>query len=219
MRPDTRRTRSAHHPHHPRRTAPFVGALTAAVTTAALLGSAAMPASASTDDGYDWPGIEALELGEPAQEQLVESVTEYVVAGSVIQYVTEGSVDSVDDTTQDGGETVVTLSSDILFDTDDASLSNGAKAKIATLVAEVPNGATMKVYGHTDSVDSDAHNQKLSDRRAEAVAAAVRSARSDLRLDVRGFGETQLEKPETGDEESMAQARAENRRVEIRYGG
>ena len=161
MRPDTRRAHLRH-----RTTAPFVAALTAAVATAALLGPAALPASASpnyatTTGSYSWPGIDALELGEPAQEQLVASVTDYVVEGSVTQYVVEGSVDSVDDTTQEGGETVVTLSSDILFDTDDASLSQGAQAKIAALVADVPKGAGMKVYGHTDSVDTDTHNQDL----------------------------------------------------------
>lgn len=210
------------HPRYPirrHRSVQLAGALTTMLTTAALVGSAALPASASVDGGYDWPGIEALELGEPAQEQLVASVREFGVTGSVREYLVEGSVDSVDDTTTDGDETVVTLSSDILFDIDDASLSKSATAKIATLVKDVPKAAAVQVDGHTDSVDSDAHNKDLSERRAKAVAAAVRAARGDLKLDVEGFGETQLKTPETGDEESEAAARAENRRVEIRYGG
>jgi outer membrane protein OmpA-like peptidoglycan-associated protein len=223
VRSDVRGTRPTHRP------APAAALTTAALTVAVLFGSAAPPASAvpttartSNDDapagGYVWPGIDALELGEPAQEDLVASVTEYVVE-PVTRYVVEGSVDTVDDTTQDGAETVVSLSSDILFDTDDASLSRTAKAKVGGLVEEVPSGATVKVYGHTDSVDTDAHNQDLSQRRAQAVAAAVRAARGDLKLDVRGFGETQLKEPETGDEAAVADARSENRRVEIRYGG
>ena len=225
MRSDVRGTCRTHRP------APVAGIATAALTVVVLLGVTPLSASASpvptttraTNDGapaggYVWPGIDAMELGEPAQEDLIASVTEFVV-GSVTQYVVEGSVDTVDDTTQDGAETVVSLSSDILFDTDDASLSPTATAKVADLVEGVPSGATVKVYGHTDSVDSDAHNQSLSQRRAQAVADAVRAARGDLKLDVRGFGETQLKEPETGDEAAVADARSENRRVEIRHGG
>jgi len=198
--------------------------LTVLVAAAALLGATAAPAAAvpsltPADGGYEWPGIETLELGEPAQEQLIASVTQYVTLRSVREYVVRGSVDPVDDTDEQGDETVVTLSSDILFDTDDASLSKSAAAKVGTLVDDVPKGAAVKIYGHTDSVDDDAHNQDLSERRAKAVAAAVRSARADLKLDVQGFGEAQLKKPETGDEASVAESRAENRRVEIRYGG
>lgn len=200
-----------------RRTAPLATVLALALTTAAV-GAAAPPAAASADS-YDWPAIDALDLGEPAQEQRVASVTAYVADGTVTQYVVEGSVDSVDDTTTEGDETVVTLSSDILFDSSDASLSKVAKAKIADLVADVPDDAEVKVQGHTDTVDSDAFNQKLSEQRAKAVAGAARAARGDLRLDVEGFGETRLKVPESGDEAAVAEARAENRRVEIRYGG
>lgn len=198
-----------------RRTAPLATVLTVALTTATL-GPAA---SATSADSYDWPTIDALDLGEPAQEQRVASVTAYVADGSVTRYVVEGSVDPVDDTTKDGGETVVTLSSDILFDPSDASLSKAAKSKLAGLVEDVPEGAAVTIDGHTDTVDTDAFNQDLSERRAKAVAGAVGDARADLKLDVHGYGETQLKEPETGDSEAVAQARAENRRVEIRYGG
>ncbi|SKC75745.1 OmpA family protein [Krasilnikoviella flava] len=200
-----------------RRTAPLATVLTLALTTATL-GSAASATSATSADSYDWPTIDSLDLGEPAQEQRVASVTAYVADGSVTRYVVEGSVDPVDDTTTDGGETVVTLSSDILFDSSDASLSKAAKAKIASLVEDAPEGAAVTIDGHTDTVDTDAFNQDLSERRAKAVAGAVGDARGDLKLDVHGYGETQLKEPETGDGEAVAHARAENRRVEIRYG-
>ena len=203
MRPHTRRPARTH------RTVAL-----ATVLAAALLGTAAIPATAATDDpapgGYSWPGLEALDLAEPAQEDLVASVTEYVV---------EGSVDSVEDTTKEDGETVVTLASDILFDSSDATLSKAAKAKVAALVDDVPKGADVKVHGHTDTVDTDAFNQKLSEQRAKAVAGAVGGARGDLELEVEGFGETQLKERESGSDEAVAAARAENRRVEIRYGG
>jgi outer membrane protein OmpA-like peptidoglycan-associated protein len=68
------------------------------------------------------------------------------------------------------------------------------------------------VYGHTDSVGSDAYNQTLSERRASAVAdyltgRGVQSAR----LGTRGFGESQ---PIASND--TEEGRAENRRVEIK---
>ncbi|MFE7405356.1 OmpA family protein [Isoptericola sp. NPDC057559] len=188
-------------------------ALAAAAAVLTGLGAAAPAAVAADDDpagGYAWPAIGALDLGDPSQENMVRSVTEYV---------TEGSVLSVDDTTTDGAETVVTLSSDILFDPSESALSKAARAKVADLVQDVPEGATVSVDGHTDSVDSDAFNQKLSERRAKAVAGAVKAARGDLRLEVHGYGESRLEASETGDAQAVADARAQNRRVELRYGG
>ncbi|MFD6179311.1 MULTISPECIES: OmpA family protein [unclassified Isoptericola] len=195
---------------HPRRVL-----ATAAIALVGLgaAAAAAPSATAATDDpagGYAWPAVGALDLGEPSQENIVRSVTEYVIEGSVL---------SVDDTTTDGDETVVTLSSDILFDPSESTLSKAAKAKVADLVEDVPDGATVSVDGHTDSVDTDAFNQKLSEQRAKAVAGAIKASRGDLKLQVHGYGETRLKAPETGDAQSVADARAQNRRVELRYGG
>ena len=89
--------------------------------------------------------------------------------------------------------------------------------KVGSLVADIPKGAAVAVYGHTDSIGSMASNQQLSEARAEAVAAVIRASRPDLRLDVRGYGETQPIAPnETAGKDNPA-GRAENRRVEIRY--
>ncbi|PZR53529.1 hypothetical protein DNL40_08515 [Xylanimonas oleitrophica] len=118
---------------------------------------------------------------------------------------------------EEAGETVVTLAGDILFASSSADLSPAAVAKIGELVVPVPQGAALAVHGHTDTVDEDAFNQELSERRARSVAEAVAQARPDLVLDVQGFGETRLKVPETGDD--VAAARAENRRVELRYAG
>lgn len=118
---------------------------------------------------------------------------------------------------QEQAQTSVTLASDILFTVDGSDLPDPARAAIGALVAQVPAGAVVTVDGHTDSVLDDAHNQDLSERRAQAVAAAVSAARPDVTLDVHGYGESQLKVPEQGDD--IADDRAQNRRVELHYTG
>jgi len=68
------------------------------------------------------------------------------------------------------------------------------------------------VYGHTDSVGSEAYNQGLSQRRAGSVADYLVSRNvKSARLGTRGFGETQ---PIAANESE--DGRAANRRVEIK---
>jgi outer membrane protein OmpA-like peptidoglycan-associated protein len=69
----------------------------------------------------------------------------------------------------------------------------------------------VSVDGHTDSIGSDAYNQKLSERRARTVAdALVEDGVDRSRLDVRGFG-----KKNPVADNKTAEGRARNRRVEI----
>jgi outer membrane protein OmpA-like peptidoglycan-associated protein len=128
-------------------------------------------------------------------------------------------VDDVESTATDAGETVVTLRSDVLFAFGEAQLPPSAGRRIAALVAKAPRGARLKVYGHTDSVGSDASNRTLSLARAKAGAAAVRKARPDLRLDVKGFGESRPVQPNEQGGDDNPDGRAANRRVELRYAG
>ena len=127
------------------------------------------------------------------------------------------TVQDLSATSTAGGETVVTLRSDILFAFGKSTMPPSAASRIGTLVADVPRDAVVKVYGHTDSIGSDATNRTLSQARAEAVATAIRAARPDLRLDVRGFGETRPVAPNATAGKDDPQGRAKNRRVEIRY--
>lgn len=161
------------------------------------------------------------ELPTPSSEQLAESVSvlapEIVdLASSVTQL--ETSVVELAATSTDGGEEVITLTSDILFDFDESDLSAAARRRIATLVDDVPEGAAVDIGGHTDSMGSTAYNQRLSTARATAVAAVVRKSRPDLDLTVTGFGEARPVAPNTSGGEDDPVGRAENRRVEIRFG-
>jgi outer membrane protein OmpA-like peptidoglycan-associated protein len=68
------------------------------------------------------------------------------------------------------------------------------------------------IYGHTDAAGSEAHNQDLSKRRAESVAAYLKGQNvHSARIGTQGFGESQ---PVASN--ATEQARAANRRVEIK---
>ena len=69
----------------------------------------------------------------------------------------------------------------------------------------------VSVEGHTDAMGSDAYNQALSERRAQAVKRYLVSAGVDAsRLETMGYGESQpVASNDTED------GRAMNRRVEL----
>jgi len=186
----------------------------AAPAAIVLVVALAAPAAAADDDLTldDFPPVSDARLGN------VLSVHHYTNLDGVLVapvYDPDPSITRLADVDTEDDETVVTLTSDILFAPDSADLSSKATARIGDLVADVPKGAKVQVDGHTDSVDSTAHNAALSKRRAQAVADAIGAARPDLHLSVHGYGESRLKVPEQGDD--IAQDRATNRRVEVRY--
>jgi outer membrane protein OmpA-like peptidoglycan-associated protein len=74
------------------------------------------------------------------------------------------------------------------------------------------NQTYIDVYGHTDSVGSDAYNQTLSEQRAASVANYLAGRGVNrARIATRGFGETQ---PVASNADEVG--RAQNRRVNIR---
>ncbi|MGC0274508.1 OmpA/MotB family protein [Pseudactinotalea sp. Z1739] len=131
----------------------------------------------------------------------------------------DGSVTSLGDGVEVVGDTsVISLSSDLLFPPNSWELPASAPGKIADLVSDVPQGATVQVTGHTDSVPTgaDFDNVELSQERAEAVAGALRDERPDLDLEVSGVGDAEPAEREDPDDPSTFAA---NRRVEIAYEG
>ena len=90
--------------------------------------------------------------------------------------------------------TKVTYAADAFFDFDKSVLKPEGKAKLDDLVGKV-KGINLEVIiavGHTDSVGSDAYNQKLSVRRAESVKAyLVSKGIEQNRVYTEGKGEKQ----------------------------
>ena len=111
----------------------------------------------------------------------------------------------------------VTYAADAFFDFDKSVLKPAGKAKLDDLVSKV-QGINLEVIiavGHTDSVGSDAYNQKLSIRRAEAVKAYLVSKGIEKN---RVYTEGKGEKQPVADNKT-AEGRAKNRRVEIEVVG
>lgn len=110
-----------------------------------------------------------------------------------------------------------TLKGDVFFDVDKASLTSDAEEKLADIVEELAGVEieSIEVGGHTDTVDSHDHNDKLSEDRAKTVADFLREDLDDVDITAKGYGKRQLAAPEEGNPEEVEEARAKNRRVEI----
>jgi OOP family OmpA-OmpF porin len=111
----------------------------------------------------------------------------------------------------------VSFAAEALFDFDRALVKPEGKAALDDLMRKLQGMDTevMIAVGHTDSVGSDAYNQKLSLRRADAVKAYLVSKGLDqARLYTEGKGETQ---PIA--DNATAEGRARNRRVVIEVVG
>jgi outer membrane protein OmpA-like peptidoglycan-associated protein len=86
----------------------------------------------------------------------------------------------------------LTLQEDVLFATDRAELRPGALDKLRPLAGylRANSGVRVAIIGHTDSRGSDAHNQDLSERRAESVRDAFdEMGVTRARFRVEGHGE------------------------------
>lgn len=112
---------------------------------------------------------------------------------------------------------VFTLNADTYFDFDKYNLKPEGKKALDALVAEmkIEQVEEVRVVGHTDSIGTEAYNQKLSERRAKTVADyLVSKGVPAAKIKASGMGES---KP-VADNKTKA-GRAKNRRVEVSVHG
>lgn len=109
----------------------------------------------------------------------------------------------------------VTLEADAYFDFDKATLKPAGKTRIDSEIQKLGdvNLNSVIAIGHTDSIGTDAYNQKLSERRAQAVKDYMVSKGVPAdKISIKGMGESQpIADNKTKD------GRAKNRRVEIEF--
>ncbi|MDO7846853.1 OmpA family protein [Hymenobacter sp. M29] len=107
----------------------------------------------------------------------------------------------------------ITFDSGILFDTNSATLRPASESdisKMAAVLQKYPD-TNVLIEGHTDNTGSDAINQPLSERRAQAVATSTMAKGvAASRITTNGYGSTQP----VGDNTTV-EGRQANRRVEI----
>jgi len=111
----------------------------------------------------------------------------------------------------------VSYNADAFFDFDKAVLKPEGKQALDELSGKL-GGINVEVViavGHTDSVGTDAYNEKLAVRRAESVKAYLLSKGADAN---RVYTEGKGEKQPVADNKT-AEGRAKNRRVEIEVVG
>ena len=111
----------------------------------------------------------------------------------------------------------ITIQAEALFDFDKSVLKPAGKKSIDDAIAKMQQIDVQMVIatGHTDSVGTDAYNQKLSERRATSVKEyMVSKGVAAAKITTLGKGETQ---PVATNK--TAEGRAKNRRVDIEFKG
>ena len=114
---------------------------------------------------------------------------------------------------REGDKLYVALPSGILFDVDKADVKPSAResiAKAAEVLVKYPD-TYITVEGHTDSTGTAEYNQKLSERRADAVRnLLVRDGVPASRISIKGYGASN---PVA--DNSTPEGRQSNRRVQL----
>lgn len=112
-----------------------------------------------------------------------------------------------------GDDIVLNMPSSVTFGFDSSELTTNARNAlndVSSILTQYTD-TRVNIAGHTDSTGNADYNQRLSERRAEAVGNYLaQSGVSRNRLQMRGYGQTQ---PVASNDNETG--RAQNRRVEI----
>ncbi|MGJ7439588.1 OmpA family protein [Aquipuribacter sp. MA13-6] len=105
-------------------------------------------------------------------------------------------VDGFSREAESGEQVSIDIAADVLFAFDSAELSDEAVTRLDEVAADLAERAApgaLTIVGHTDSNGSDAYNDDLSLRRAQAVADVLGPSLTDADLDisVEGRGESE----------------------------
>ena len=109
---------------------------------------------------------------------------------------------------------LVSLSTDVLFDFDKATLRSAYRPELDKLADVLVKDTTVRVlvWGYTDTAGPPEYNLKLSQQRAQTVARYLQSKGvSSSRMEIKGWGETHLAVPTPDNTPEQR-----NRRVELR---
>ncbi|WP_148252610.1 OmpA family protein [Aidingimonas lacisalsi] len=112
-----------------------------------------------------------------------------------------------------GDDITLNMPDSVTFAFDSSELTSEARRAlddVTDVLRQYPE-TRINIAGHTDSTGSEAYNQRLSERRAEAVGGYLQQGGVNAsRLSMAGYGESQ---PVASNETD--QGRAQNRRVEV----
>lgn len=112
---------------------------------------------------------------------------------------------------------VLTLAADVTFGKDSSVLNDKATKVLDEALAEwkTKDISSVEIVGHTDSVDGQVPNQKLSTDRAAAVEEVLKDELTGVTFESEGVADSNPRAEEDGTDEEVERARALNRRVEI----
>ncbi|WP_192810130.1 OmpA family protein [Actinomadura rudentiformis] len=130
------------------------------------------------------------------------------------------SIQPLEDEQTEGAKVTVRISSDVLFDFNEAALTAAAMRRIGQLAPRLRDATgIVQISGHTDAAGSPDYNLALSHRRAEAVKAELRRLLNGANVDIKaaGFGETRPVAPNKIGDNDHPDGRAKNRRVDITF--
>ena len=166
-----------------------------------------MPADEPVPLGEGWPEVDLDEVAAAPEPEL--SVVELV---TVVQ-----ALDLSTTTTTTTEQVSIDVAADVLFAFDSADLTPQATATLQAVGADVvarAAGGTVQVIGHTDSEGSDAYNQDLSQRRAQAAAQVLAPSAQQVGLQVAAEGRGESEPVADNGTDAGRQA---NRRVTVTF--